>query len=88
MTPSPPIAIASPRAFPATLPEITYGPEDQVRLVTEHGSIQWQRRRYFISRGLVGQPVAVRPTQEEGCWAVYFCHRHVATIDLAPPKEV
>jgi transposase InsO family protein len=78
----------SPRAFPATLPEIAYGPEDQVRLVTEHGSIQWQRRRYFISRGLVGQPVAVRPTQEEECWAVYFCHRHVATIDLAPPKEV
>lgn len=78
----------SPRSFPATLPEITYGPEDQVRLVTEHGSIQWQRRRYFISRGLVGQPVAVRPTREEGGWAVYFCHRQVATIDLAPREAV
>jgi transposase InsO family protein len=70
----------SPRPFPETLPEIVYGPADQVRVVREHGSIQWQRRRYFVSRGLVGQRVAVRPTQEDGRWAVYFAHRQVTTI--------
>ena len=78
----------SPRVFPQTLPEILYGPDDQVRLVTEHGSIQWQRHRVFISRGLVGQPVAVRPTPEDGRWAVYFCHRQVATIDRHHDREV
>jgi transposase InsO family protein len=78
----------SPRPFPETLPEITYGPEDAVRIVTVHGSIQWRQRRYFVSRGLVGRPVAVRPTPEDGRWAVYFCHRHVATIDQHDPKEV
>lgn len=78
----------SPRPFPETLPEITYGPEDAVRIVTVHGSIQWQRRRVFVSRGLVGQPVAVRPMPEDGCWEVYFCHRQVATIDLHHPDEV
>ena len=78
----------SPRPFPETLPEITYGPEDAVRIVTVHGSIQWHRRRYFISRGLVGHPVAVRPMLEDGRWHVYFCHRHVATIDLNNPEEV
>jgi transposase InsO family protein len=78
----------SPRPFPETLPEITDGPEDAVRIVTVHGSIPWRRRRYFISRGLVGHPVAVRPLLEEGCWHVYFCHRHVATIDLNTPEEV
>ena len=71
----------SPRPFPATLPDIVYGPDDEVRIVTVHGSIQWQRRRVFVSRGLVGEPVGVRPTAEDGLWHVYYCQRQVATID-------
>ena len=78
----------SPRAFPQTLPEVSYGPDDQVRIVTQHGSIPWQRHRVFVSRGLVGQPVAVRPTPEDGRWAIYFCHRQVATIDRRHDPEV
>ncbi len=78
----------SPRPFPEMLPEITYGPDDAVRTVTVHGSIQWRQRRYFVSRGLVGRPVAVRPTAQDGRWAVYFCHCQVATIDLNDPEEV
>jgi transposase InsO family protein len=78
----------SPRPFPETLPAISYGPDDAVRTVTVHGSIQWQRRRVFVSRGLVGQPVAVRPSREDGCWEVYFCHQQVATIDLNHPDAV
>jgi transposase InsO family protein len=80
--------IPSPRAFPQSLPELSYGPDDQVRIVTEHGSIQWHRHRIFVSRGLVGQPVAVRPTPEDGRWAVYFCHRQVATIDRRHDPKV
>jgi len=79
---------SSPRAFPAALPEIGYAPEDIVCTVTVHGSISWQGRRVFVSRGLCGQPVAVRPTEEDGVWKVYFCHRVVATIDQHDPEEV
>ena len=78
----------SPRPFPATLPEIVYAPDDVVRIVTVHGSIPWHGRRRFISRGLVGQPVAVRPTLVDGYYAVIYCHRQVATIDLNDPEEV
>jgi transposase InsO family protein len=78
----------SPRPFPETLPEITSGPDDHVRIVTVHGSIQWQGRRVFVSRGVVGLPVGVRPTAEDGVWHVYFCHRQVATIDRRRPPEV
>ena len=78
----------SPRPFPETMPQITYGPEDAVRIVTVHGSIQWQRHRYFVGRGLVGHPVAVRPMPEDGRWEVYFCQRQVATIDLHHRDEV
>ncbi len=78
----------SPRPFAETLPEIGYGPDDVVRLVTAHGSIQWQGRRVFVSRGLVGKPVGVRPTAEDGVWHVYFCHRRVASIDRRSPEKV
>lgn len=78
----------SPRRFPETLPEIAYAATDVVCAVTQHGSISWQGRRVFVSRGLVGQPVAVRPTQTDGRWEVYFCHRLVATIDHHDPREV
>jgi len=78
----------SPRPFPQALPPIVYGPEDVVCTVTVHGSIQWQGRRQFVSRGLIGQPVAVRSTGADGIWAVYFCHRVVATIDQHDPEEV
>ena len=78
----------SSRPFPETVPELPYGPDDAVRTVTVHGSIQWQQHRVFVSRGLVGQPVAVRPSREDGRWQVYFCHRQVATIDLNDRDEV
>ncbi len=78
----------SPRAFPEKLPVVIYAAEDTVCTVTKHGSISWHGRRQFISRGLVGQSVAVRPTPQDGIWAVYFCQRQVATIDLSTVQEV
>src|SRR4051812_38134636 len=78
----------SSRPFPETVPEIVYGPDDAVRIVTVHGSIQWQHRRVFVSRGLDGEPVGVRPTTEDGLWHVYYCQRQVATIDRRQQDEV
>jgi len=79
---------ASARSFSEKLPAIVYAAEDVVRIITEHGSLSWQGRRQFVSRGLAGQPVAVRPTQEDGRWDVSCCQRQVATIDLTLPEEV
>jgi transposase InsO family protein len=78
----------SARPFPETVPPLTYGPDDVVRTVTVHGSISWQGRRHFISRGLIGEPVAIRPTLETQRWEVVYCQRQVATIDLDHPDEV
>ena len=76
------------RPFPETVPEIVYGPDETVRIVTVHGSIQWQGRRHFVSRGLVGEPVGIRPTTDDGCWQVYYCQRQVATSTGASANEV
>lgn len=78
----------SPRPFPETVPPVVYGPDEVVRTVTIHGSISWRGQRHFISRGLVGEPVAIRPRLESAIWDVVYCHRHVATIDLTDPDEV
>jgi transposase InsO family protein len=79
---------ASPRAFPETLPPITYGPDDQVRLVRGQGAISFHNRSWFVSRGLIGLPVAVRPTTHDGLFQVVYCHREVTTIDLTQPDKV
>ena len=78
----------SPRRFPDRLPAIEYGPDDSVRLVRDQGAISFHNRSFFISRGLIGLPVAVRPTTTDGQFAVVFCHRQVATIDLTASPEV
>lgn len=72
----------SPRPYPADLPPITYGPDDQVRLVNTQGVVSLHHRRHFISRGLAGLPVAVRPTTDDGVFTVFFCHQQVGTISL------
>jgi transposase InsO family protein len=78
----------SPRPFPETLPAIEYGPDDLVRKVRSQGAIVFHDRSHFISRGLIGLPVAVRPTTTDGRFHVVFCAQQVATIDLRPPEEV
>jgi hypothetical protein len=71
----------SPRSFPLTLPPLPYGPEDAVRKVQADGAISFGGRDYFISHGLHGHSVAVRRTEQDGIWTVWYCQRQVATID-------
>lgn len=78
----------SPRPFPDIVPPVAYGPDEVVRTVTVHGSISWRGRRHFVSRGLVGEPVAIRPTVDTETWEVVYCHRRVATIGLDDSDEV
>jgi transposase InsO family protein len=72
----------SPRPLPEVLPPPVYAPEDAVRRVRSQGAIGFANRSWFISRGLIGEDVAVRPTAQEGVYTVHFCHRQVGHIDL------
>jgi hypothetical protein len=72
----------SPRPFPDPLPPIVYGPDDAERTVRAQGAIFFASRAYFVSRGLSGQRVAVRPTPTDGVFAVVYCTRQIVTIDL------
>jgi transposase InsO family protein len=78
----------SARAFPETLPPVVYDPGTLVRTVKAHGSISWKGRRHFVSRGLVGEPVALQPTEDPAVWSVVYGAYPVVVIDLRRPEEV
>lgn len=78
----------SSRLFPETLPPVVSDAGTLVRTVTEHGSISWKGRRYFVSRGLVGEPVALQPTEDPAVWSVVYGAYPVVVIDLRRPAKV
>jgi transposase InsO family protein len=78
----------SARPFPEVLPPVVYDAGELVVTVKAHGSISWRGQRRFISRGLIGEPVALRPTEDPAVWSVIYCTQQVATIDLRRPDEV
>ena len=77
----------SPRAYPATLPAVEYGPLDQVRKVDAFGRISYRGRPWAVGTAFAGEPVAVRPTDVDGKLNVYYCHQRVAEIDLRDESE-
>jgi transposase InsO family protein len=74
--------VPSRRPFPATLPEIVYPAGDTIRRVGTSGTLQLAGQRVFVSEGLAGQRVGLRPTATDGVLTVHLGERQVATITL------
>lgn len=72
----------SSRRFPETLPPVMYGQGEIVRQVQDGGHISYQNRHYRVGKALHGQPVALRPTEEDGVLGVFFKHHKVEEINL------
>jgi transposase InsO family protein len=73
------------RSYPETLPEIDYEPGDRVLKVTGKGMISVKGCWRYISEGLIGQRIALRPTTTDGVLAVFYCHQEVGQINLHSP---
>lgn len=76
----------SPRPFPDSLPAPVFADDDSVHRVRQKGEITFRGQRVFISGGLGGELVGVRPTTTDGVFVVRFCQQAVATIDLRQPS--
>lgn len=72
----------SAREYPEALPPITYGPDDIVRKVGDHGEISFRGKRFKVGKAFHGYPVALRPTTIDGQFNVFFCHEQIAQINL------
>jgi transposase InsO family protein len=73
---------ASTRCFPEVLPPILYEPDDIVRIVDISGKISFHSYKFRISKAFRYLPVALRPTEVDGTFDVYYCNFKVAKIDL------
>ena len=73
------------RPYPAQLPPLPYGPEDQIRRVQAGGWVSFQGRHFRLAKALRGQPVAFRPTAIDGCWAIHFLTDDLRVVDLRDP---
>ena len=78
----------SPRCFPEVLPAIEYGPDDFVRKVQCGGFLSFRNRFFLVPKAFRGQPVALRPTAQDGAFDVFFCHLKIAAIDLQRPHSL
>lgn len=72
----------SERSFPEILPEIEYGPSDVVRKVQDGGKLYYRNREFIVSKAFKGQRVAIRSTNEDGRFDVYFCNQKIAQIKI------
>jgi transposase InsO family protein len=72
----------SPWPFPEVLPPIEYPPADAVRKVDIDGHFYFKNRRWRLSKAFRRQPVALRPTRQDGLFSVHFCHQLLGTIDM------
>jgi len=72
----------SPREYPETLPPIVYGPDDIVRKVGDHGEISFRGKEFKIGKAFYRSHVALRPSTTDGLYNVFFCHEHIAQINL------
>jgi transposase InsO family protein len=72
------------RSFPEILPAIEYDSQDAVRIVQAKGEISFRGQEYLVGRGLRGLPVALRATEEEGRWDIYFCQQRLTPIRVQP----
>lgn len=72
----------SARSFPEALPAIEYASGDHVRKVSVDGFISFKNQPWRISKAFRGEPLALRPTDEDGVFAVHYCAHRIATLDL------
>ena len=73
---------ASGRRFPERLPLVEYDVGEYVLKVRSKGQVRYKGREQFIGEGLAGEYVAIRPTNVDGVFAVFFCHKKIRDIDL------
>jgi transposase InsO family protein len=73
---------ASTRPFPEELPPVEYDATDITRLVDVAGKIGFKGHTIRVGKAFQGYRVALRPTDQDGCFAICFRHYPVASLDL------
>jgi transposase InsO family protein len=73
---------ASSRTFSEKEPEPFFDKGMIIRKVSDPGRIAFKGRRFLVSDALIGYPVGLRETDEDGVYDVVFCGRIVSQVNL------
>ena len=65
---------ASPRSYPAKLPEVQYEPGVTVRQVRRRGAIKWQGQLIYLTHVLANEPVGLKPIDDDKWELRYSFH--------------
>lgn len=76
---------ASVRCYPEVLPPIEYDAADVIRSVRPNGQMSFEGSSYFIGQAFAGEKVALRATDLDGVWGVFFCQERIATVHRRDP---
>ena len=74
--------VPSARPFPQSLPVIEYGHDDQVRVVDANGRISFRGRAFRVGKAFRGKRVALRPSNADGAWTVFFSTQPIARVNF------
>lgn len=70
------------RLFTGQFPPLVYEPGDILRTTDIHGRIQFHARRFHVGKAFRKSQVALRPTEMEGIFNVFFYKQRIAQICL------
>jgi transposase InsO family protein len=74
---------ASPRDYRETPPPFEYAPDDRLRKVQDKGWISFEGRSARLPKAFKGRQIALRPTNRDGLFEVYYRHQFIAALDFA-----
>ena len=70
------------RPLPEPLPPVRYGEDDTVRKVDAAAKIYFRSHVFRIGKAFRGQYLAIRPTDTDEVFNVFFCNQKIAVISL------
>jgi len=77
----------SDRLFPERLPSIDYDSQDEVRKVQGKGEISFRGRLFIIGKAFHHYRLALRPTDTDGLFEVFFSQFNITHINLNEDVE-
>lgn len=77
---------ASPREYRETLAPFDYAPGDILRRVQDGGLITFKGRKKRIPKAFRGREIALRASEKDGLYEVFYRHQRIARLDFRDEK--
>lgn len=76
---------SSPREYRETVEPFDYAPGDVMRRVQDGGLISFERCKKRIPKAFRGREIALRGSEQDGVFDVYYRHQRIARLDFRDP---